>query len=271
MRERHTVLAHTPLPSCALADVLADCAGPKRESTAWAVGRFCDIMNQAQAGESLPRASGIIVAGGASRRMGRDKAFIDLKGKPLVARVLEQVQAVCSETIIVANDREAFAPFGVQVVGDTFPGKGSLGGIFTGLQAAREPYALAVACDMPFLDARLLRYLISLAPGFDAVVPRALDPSSKLQRVPNATAARVGERTAREQALHPFHAVYAKSCLASMHARLEKDDLRMIGFFKAVKVRIVEAQEIDRFDPSHLSFFNVNTPEDLRIALDLER
>jgi molybdopterin-guanine dinucleotide biosynthesis protein A len=227
-------------------------------------------MKQAQAGEPMPRASGIIIAGGVSRRMGRDKAFIEFKGKPLIARVLEQVQAVCSETIIVANNREAFADYGVPVIGDVYPGKGSLGGIFTGLQAAREPYALAVACDMPFLDERLLSYLISLAPGFDVVIPHVPDPSSVLVR-PDTAAPNVRRPTAKQKELHPLHAVYAKSCLEPMYARLQEGDLRAIGFLETVKVRIVEAQEIDQFDPSHLSFFNVNTPDDLTIALDLTR
>ncbi len=229
-----------------------------------------DIMNHALAGESLPHASGIIVAGGASRRMGRDKAFIDLQGRPLIARVLDRVQAVCSETIIVSNNREAFAEYGVEVIGDAYPGKGSLGGIFTGLQAAREPLALAVACDMPFLDERLLRHLISLAPGFDVVIPHAPDPSSTLV-APNVAAPSLRRPTARQRALHPLHAVYAKSCLEAMQARLQEGDLRAIGFLETLNVRIVEAQEIDQFDPRHLSFFNVNTPEDLAAALDIVR
>ncbi len=202
--------------------------------------------------------------------MGRDKAFIEFKGKPLIARVLEHVQAVCSETIIVANNREAFAHYGVPVIGDAYPGKGSLGGIFTGLQAAREPYALAVGCDMPFLDERLLSYLISLAPGFDVVVPHAPDPSSAVV-APDARAPGVRKPTAKQKALHPLHAVYSKSCLEPMNARLQEGDLRAIGFLDTLKVRIVEAQEIDQFDPRHLSFFNVNTPDDLAIALDLAR
>ncbi len=229
-------------------------------------------MNQAQGGESfesLPRASGIIVAGGASRRMGWDKAFIEFRGKPLIARVIDRVQAVCSETIIVANDRKAFGQYGLPVIEDAFPGKGSLGGIFTGLRAAREPFALAVACDMPFLDEQLLRYMISLAPGFDVVVPRTTDPSSKFRRAPNEATRRKRMPTARERDLHPLHAVYAKSCLETMHVRLLHDDLRIIGFFEAMKVRIVESIEIDRIDPSHLSFFNMNTPDDLNTALEL--
>jgi len=132
--------------------------------------------------ETLPRVSAVILAGGQSRRMGRDKAFIEFEGAPLIARVIERVKPVCSEVIIVANDVDAYAHFGVRVVGDAYPGKGSLGGTFSGLQVAREDYALAVACDMPFLNAALLRYLISLAPQFDVVIPRAQDPSGKVPR-----------------------------------------------------------------------------------------
>ncbi len=228
-------------------------------------------MDQAQAGKPSPHASGIVVAGGASRRMGRNKAFIELNGKPLVERVIERVRAVCSETIIVANDREAFSQFGLAVVGDVYPGKGSLGGIFSGLQAAHEPYALAVACDMPFLNERLLRYLISLAPGFDAVVPRAPVPDMSFPAPKNPMPPRATKRTARERSLHPLHGVYAKDCLASIQSRLETDDLRVISFIETLRVRFVDGDEIDRFDPEHLSFFNVNTPDDLRIALEHAR
>lgn len=229
-------------------------------------------MDEEHAGIPMPYVSGVIVAGGASRRMGRDKAFIELQGKPLVARVIERVRAVCSETIIIASDREAFAQFGLPVVGDVYPGKGSLGGIFTGLKAAREPYVLALACDMPFLDERLLRYLISLAPGFDVVIPRASDPSSQfLSASASPVRPRIDRATAKERNLHPLHAVYAKSCLAPIQARLEMDDLRVISFIESTKVRVVEADEIDKIDPAHLSFFNVNTPDNLRTALDLAR
>ncbi len=203
--------------------------------------------------------------------MGRNKAFIDFLGKPLVARVIDQVRAVCPETIIVANDPEPFSQFGLPIVGDVYPGKGSLGGIFTGLQAAREPYVLAVACDMPFLNERLLRYLISLAPGFDAVIPRAPVPLKAFPAPPNATPPRAIKQTARERSLHPLHGVYSKDCLSSIRSRLENGDLRVISFIEAMRVRFVQVNEIDRFDPEHVSFFNVNTPEDLRTALELAR
>ena len=85
---------------------------------------------------TLPRVSAVILAGGESRRMGRNKAFIDLDGVPLIERVIERVAPLCTEIILVTNDASAYAQFGRRIVADVYPGKGSLGGIFSGLQAA---------------------------------------------------------------------------------------------------------------------------------------
>jgi len=230
--------------------------------------------------DSLPRVSGIILAGGQSRRMGRDKAFIELEGKPIIARVIETLRRVCSETIIVANDAATYAPIlsGVEgqarIVGDVYPGKGSLGGIFSGLQAAKENYALAVACDMPFLNEALLRYMISLASQFDVIIPHVSSPSGKTPRGKNyhdKTSPQPNQPLAKERDLHPMHAIYSKQCLAPIEEKLRADDLRLIGFHDSVRVRTVESDEVDRFDPEHWSFFNVNTPEDLELASKLVR
>ncbi len=220
----------------------------------------------------LPRVSAMILAGGQSRRMGRAKALIDFDGAPLIARVIARVQPLCREVIIVANDAEAYAQFGYRIVGDVYPGKGSLGGIFSGLQAAREPFALAVACDMPFLNGALLRHLIALVPQYDVVIPRAHDRSGRTPRSSRGDktagdhAPRADRPIAKEIDLHPMHAVYSKNCLPAIEQQLRGDDLRLIGFLDRVRVRVVEPEEVDRFDPQHLSFFNANTPEDLEIA-----
>ncbi len=213
--------------------------------------------------QTRPPVSGIILAGGQSRRMGRDKALLDFAGAPLLARVIARVQAVCAEVVIVANQADAYARFGVRIIGDVYPGKGSLGGIYSGLLAASNPYALVVACDMPFLNEPLLRYLISLIADVDVVVPRAADPSSNAMR---KGARRNDHRLAKGLDLHPLHAVYAKTCLPAMDERLRADDLRLISYFDAVRVRIVESAEVDRFDPQYLSFFNANTPDDYECA-----
>jgi molybdopterin-guanine dinucleotide biosynthesis protein A len=214
-----------------------------------------------QSSDSPLRVTGVILAGGKSRRMGRDKALLDFDGAPLIARVIARVQRVCAETIIVANDAEAYARLGVRVVSDVYPGKGSLGGIFSGLQAAREEYALAVACDMPFLNDALLRHLISLAPQADIVIPRAHAPSGKAK-----DATRYYQLAVKESGLQAMHAIYSKRCLEPMRARLLADDLRIINFFDEVRVRVVEPDQVARFDPQLLSFFNVNTPDDLLVA-----
>ena len=224
----------------------------------------------------LPRVSGIILAGGQSRRMGQDKAFIDFDGAPLVSRVINQVRNLCSELIIVTNDSGAYQKFGVRLVGDVYPAKGSLGGIYSGLRAVAENYALAVACDMPFLNQDLLRYMISFAPQFDVVIPRANDPSGKTPRTErdekrDHKSPRSNKPIAKEGDLHPMHAVYSKRCLEPIEERLRVDDLRLIGFHDTVRVRVIETDEVDRFDPEHWSFFNVNTPEDLKTAQDLAR
>lgn len=221
-------------------------------------------MIEMQRPDSPPRVSGIILAGGKSRRMGRDKALLEFDGAPLIARVIERVRAVCAEVIIVANDADAYARFGLPIVADVYAGKGSLGGIYSGLLSARTDYALAVACDLPFLNDALLRYLIALAPQNDVVIPRAHAP---LGAAPRAT--RYDQLAVKESGLQATHALYSKRCLEPMRARLLANDLRIINFFDQVRVRVVEPEEIARFDPQGLSFLNVNTPEDLRAALRL--
>ena len=116
---------------------------------------------------------------------------------------------------------------------------GSLGGIFTGLSAARGDYGIVVACDMPFLNTELLGFMLDIAPDYDVVVPR-------LNGRPE-----------------PLHAIYSKSCLEPIEQRLKRNDLKIALFFEEVRVAFVEEDDVDLIDPHHLSFFNVNTQEDL--------
>lgn len=204
------------------------------------------------------QASGIVLAGGASRRMGRDKAWIELSGKFLIVRVIEALQDLCSEIIVVANDVERFEELDARVVRDEFPNTGSLGGLYSGLNAARNELAVAVACDMPFLNVDLLKFLISLSFDCDIVIPSARD-ARKAERAGN-------ENTAKKLNLHPLHAIYRKTCLPPMREKILQNDLRMISFHDAMRVKIVEQSEIGKIDPQLLSFWNVNTPEELSKA-----
>jgi molybdopterin-guanine dinucleotide biosynthesis protein A len=191
----------------------------------------------------------IVLAGGKGLRLGRDKAFETVDGQSLLQRVVTRLGSFSSEIIIVTAKGKSFPQFGhnpgFRVVADAYPGRGALVGLATGLAVSKAHYNLAVACDMPFLNQTLLRYMLGLKDGFDLVVPR------------------VGGY------VEPLHAVYARSCLAPMERLLEQGKMQINALFELVKVRYVEAEEMERFDPRRLSFFNVNTSADLEKAQQL--
>ena len=190
--------------------------------------------------------SGIVLAGGQSRRFGRDKAVEPFQGQPLIERVIRGVSQLTDETVVVVGDqaRGDALPLlpGIGIAPDIYPGGGSLGGIFTGLSVARMPWGLVVGCDMPFINLELMRYLLSLSEGADAVVP--------------VVAGRP----------EPTHALYSKECLGPIEGFLKAGELRITGFYDQVNVRYVAEEEIAEYDPDFLSFFNVNSLADLEKA-----
>ena len=189
----------------------------------------------------------IVLAGGGGKRLGTDKAFLEIGGQVLIEGIVEKMARIGDEVIIVTNSPHRYDRLEARLVGDVYPGKGALGGIYSGLKAARSPHSLVVACDMPFLDLRLLRYMILLSSGQDVVIPRV------------------------EGLTEPLHAIYSKRCLQPIERVLAAGSLKIIDFFPEVRVRYVEKQEIELFDPKHLSFFNINTPADLEKARSLAR
>ena len=183
--------------------------------------------------------SGIILAGGRSRRLGTDKAFLQLGEETLIERVLRTMRGLVDDVLIVTNDHPRYAHLGAKLVGDVYPGKASLGGIYSGLLSARHDQALVLGCDMPFLNVALLHYMLSLAETNEVVIPRY------------------------GTYLEPLHAIYHRRCLDSMRRLIERDQLRISEVFCDATTRFVTANEIDLFDPERLSFLNINTPEDL--------
>jgi molybdopterin-guanine dinucleotide biosynthesis protein A len=144
------------------------------------------------------------------------------------------------DLVVVTNDADRYEPLTLpaRLVPDEHRGIGSLMGIYSGLKVARHTHALVVACDMPFLSLPLLRYMVPLAPGQDVVIPR------------------IGGF------LEPLHAIYSRACLPAMARLLAEGRRQIIAFFDEVRVRYVEEAEVDQLDPDHLSFVNVNTPDD---------
>lgn len=188
-----------------------------------------------------------INAGGKSSRMGSDKAFVDLFGQPMIEHILARVSSLGqAETILITNKPAEYAYLGLPMYTDVLPDKGSLGGIYTALHHSANDYALVIACDMPFLNPDLLRYMVGLiaAAGgpYDVIVPR-------VEGYPEG-----------------LHAIYRKSCLPFIRERLDADRLKVIGFYGQVRVRYLDEPEYAPFDPRKLSFLNINTPEELAEA-----
>ncbi len=179
-------------------------------------------------------------------RLGRYKASVTVNGEGLLQRVASPLSFLSSDIIVVIAQgqqppRIAGYP-GLRIATDVYAAKGPLAGIYTGLEASNSAYNLVVACDMPFLNRGLLGYMLEISAGFDAVVPRLGDM------------------------VEPLHAVYSKSCLPAIKRMLDGGRFNVGGLLAQVGVRYVESDEIDRFDPEHLSFFNINPGADLKMA-----
>ncbi len=189
--------------------------------------------------------SSIVLAGGRGSRLGTEKPLAKIAGKSLIERVTTRLSSVSSEILIVISPEQArtWAPLrsklAAKIAMDIYPGRGALGGIYTGLVQSDSFHNLVVACDMPFLNIDLLRYIISLSPDFDVIIPRI------------------------DNNVEALHAIYSKNCVAPIEEQLKQDNLRIAAFFSSVKVKYVDKEDIERFDPDHLSFFNINTQADL--------
>ena len=190
--------------------------------------------------------SGAVLVGGASRRMGQDKAMMRFGGAPLIARAVEALRPVVQEILIVGRRAARFAWLpGVHWFEDILPPIGPLAGIYTALQYAQSPYCLIVACDMPFLNPSLLSFLADAAGGWDAVVPEI------------------------DGRLQPLHAVYGRSCLPAIEEMLAVGQHCPLDLYPRVRTRFVTAEELRIVDRRLLSFLNVNTPAEWQTALAL--
>jgi len=188
---------------------------------------------------------GFILAGGASSRMGADKALLRLGGEPFVGRVARSLRSIAARVRVVTSRHEG-AAFGLEVVPDGFEGRGAIGGLHAALAACEGDWAAVVSCDLPFVTGALLERLASLrGPGVEAVAPTQPD----------------GRR-------QPLCALYSRdACLPVVERLIRADELRPRVLLSQVRTRHVAFEELKDMDGSGLFFSNVNTPEDYRRAL----
>jgi molybdenum cofactor guanylyltransferase len=184
--------------------------------------------------------TGVILVGGKSRRMGRDKAFLPWHGAPLFETVLSVFRKNFSDTLLVGGEAERFTGYDVRFVADIHPGS-ALGGLYTGLFHATTRHVFVACCDMPFPSPALLQHLCSLKDGYDCVVPETTET------------------------LEPLFAVYAKTALAAMLKLLQAGNLRVYDLYPLLRTRYVGADEIAPFLNGGKSLLNVNTPEEFAL------
>jgi molybdopterin-guanine dinucleotide biosynthesis protein A len=196
--------------------------------------------------------SAVILAGGAGRRIGGEKALLFFRGKRLIQRSFDLLSEVTDEVVVVARDSaqaerlKELVP-GAKLVWDWVFGQGPVAGLQAGMGGALGEYALAVGCDLPYLNLEVVEELFEQAEGYDGAVP--VWPDGK------------GER---------LHAVYhAKRMELSCRIALESGERRISAPLRSMKINYVSVDKLKQLDPELHTFFNINTPADLALALGL--
>ena len=198
-----------------------------------------DELKDSNTADPYEDVTGIILAGGMSSRYGKNKALDTVAGIPLIERVIGVMQSLFRHLILITNMPEHYAYLKLPMKEDLIKGLGPLGGIYTALSTISNDAGFVVACDMPFLNRELIRYMVNAGMGYDAVVPRISGKTEAL------------------------HSLYSKRCLPAIRKLIEAEEFQVFRFFPTVSVRYVGESEIDPLDPDHRSFFNINRPNDL--------
>jgi len=180
--------------------------------------------------------TGVILAGGASSRMGRNKALLLVDGIPLIEKIYRTMAELFDNLLLVTNTPEEYAFLPCRKVGDIYRGVGSIAGLHAGLTASSTQRIFIVACDTPFLNASLIRKICSIDGNAAAVVP-------------------VG-RSGKE----PLHALYGKDCLPALEQMLVQDIRKILHLYEQVPTRFVMPEEFSSIAEAELSFYNLNTP-----------
>jgi molybdopterin-guanine dinucleotide biosynthesis protein A len=190
-------------------------------------------------GNQIDGITGIILAGGKSSRFGSNKALAKFNGTPLIERVTGVLGRIFKNLIIITNTPLEYSYLKIPLYQDLVKGLGPVGGIYTGLDALDDNWAFFCACDMPFINEDLVRYIAGVRDGFDAVVPRV------------------------DWKIEPLHALYSKNCLPAMKELINNKEYQTIKAFKNLNVRYVEEKEIITCDPQMKTFLNVNKQDEL--------
>jgi molybdopterin-guanine dinucleotide biosynthesis protein A len=195
-------------------------------------------MHQSQKKKPYEHITGVILAGGLSTRYGKNKAFLEIEGARLIDRIAEKMQNIFTRVLLVTNEKQDYGYLGLPLIEDRIKGLGPIGGIYTGLMSISGEGGFFVACDMPFLNEQLVRYMVEVQDHHAAVVPC------------------VGNE------IEPLHALYTTTCLGPIRRLIESRQYQVRLFYQSVSVRYVTENEIRRFAQPRNAFHNINTPEE---------
>lgn len=189
----------------------------------------------------------VVLAGGDSKRLGQPKALLDFNGRVLIEIVVETLSFYFHEITVVTDRPELYSFLPVRFTGDLLDTKqkSPLRGIHAGLSSSTLPYQFVVACDMPFVNLDLIKYMSGFAASNDAVVPRI------------------------SKHYQPLHAFYKRSCIDIIERQVAGGYYKVTDFYRHIKVKYIAMSEINRFDPGQRSFININTMEDYEKSLEL--
>ncbi|MBN1830856.1 MAG: molybdenum cofactor guanylyltransferase [Deltaproteobacteria bacterium] len=190
--------------------------------------------------------TGIILAGGKSLRYGKNKALVEVGGTRLIERVISVIRPLFENLIIITNTPREYDYLQLPMREDIIKGLGPLGGVYTGLETISDESGFFVACDMPFIQGSLIRYMVEIRDDFDAVVPKI------------------------DWKIEPLHAIYTKNCLPAIEKLIDARGYQIIEIFDNIRVRYVKEEEIRSFDSRLKSFLNVNSPRELAYINRLE-
>ncbi len=185
----------------------------------------------------INRATALILAGGKSSRLSRDKAMIELGGMPLVVRAAKTAGRVF-ENVLVSGPKD-LSSTGLLVVEDEYRGMGPMAGMLSGLKKAKTPWIFVMPCDSPFIPESFFRGMAAMAHDCEVVVPT------------------------HGGLYEPLHAMYAKGCAPVMEELLRSGEGQIIKVYPRVRTREVDTELVQRWDPSGMAFMNINTTEDL--------
>ncbi|MFH0867901.1 MAG: molybdenum cofactor guanylyltransferase [Candidatus Woesearchaeota archaeon] len=187
----------------------------------------------------------ILLAGGKNTRINTDKAFLELNGKTIIENTINSLKNIFEEIIIVANNVEDYKFLGYKVIPDLVKDKGPLGGIYTGLKASKDDCNFILGCDMPFVNADLVKYMLGFD-EFDTVIPKINDN------------------------VEPLHALYSKNILPIIENQIKNNKLKIREMIEKIeKIKYIEREEIEKFDKKNICFFNINNEDDLEKAREL--